>query len=151
KTLMAGYQIVSSTGTATYSGSYSPNSYEEAAVVTLKAASGGGPAVATTSIANVVKGVQVRRWLSATGGTAPYTWSVSAGTLPAGLTLAADGTLSGTPTGTGASSFTVQVTDSASASGTANLSITSVNAPLSPTSPATDGNGVITWQNTSSI
>lgn len=36
--LMAGYQIVAATGTATYAGSYSPNSPAVAAVVTLKAA-----------------------------------------------------------------------------------------------------------------
>ena len=38
RNLIAGYQIVSSTGTADYSGTYSPNSYETAAVVTLKGA-----------------------------------------------------------------------------------------------------------------
>ncbi len=51
--------------------------------------------------------------LSAFGGTQPYTWSVSAGSLPAGLTLSpANGTLSGTPTSDGTSTFTVQVVDS---------------------------------------
>ena len=35
--------------------------------------------------------------LEATGGTAPYTWAVTAGELPAGLTLAANGTLKGIP------------------------------------------------------
>jgi hypothetical protein len=41
--LIAGYQIVSSTGTADYSGTYNGNSYECAAVVTLKGASVSGP------------------------------------------------------------------------------------------------------------
>lgn len=45
--LMAGYQIVSSTGTATYSGSYSPNSFSEASVVTLK---GSGVAAAAAPV-----------------------------------------------------------------------------------------------------
>lgn len=40
--LMAGYRIVSATGTASYAGSYSPNSFEESAVVALKAAAGKG-------------------------------------------------------------------------------------------------------------
>lgn len=35
KNFMVGYQVVSAVGTATYSGSYSPNSFEEASVVTL--------------------------------------------------------------------------------------------------------------------
>jgi hypothetical protein len=53
--------------------------------------------------------------LTATGGQTPYTWSLSAGTLPAGLSLAAaQGTISGTPTVSGTSTFTVKVTDSSS-------------------------------------
>ena len=51
--------------------------------------------------------------LTATGGTAPYTWSISTGRLPAGLSLAAKtGTISGTPTTSGNYSFGVKVTDS---------------------------------------
>lgn len=58
--------------------------------------------------------------LSATGGVQPYTWSVSAGSIPDGLTLGSDGTVSGTPTGPGNFAFTIQVADSAG--GTANVS-----------------------------
>jgi hypothetical protein len=47
------------------------------------------------------------------GGAGPFTWSVSAGQLPAGLTLTAGGNLSGTPTTAGASTFTIKVADSA--------------------------------------
>jgi hypothetical protein len=51
----------------------------------------------------------------ASGGTTPYTYSVSAGTLPAGTTLnTATGTVSGTPTTAGAFSYTIKVTDSTS-------------------------------------
>jgi hypothetical protein len=51
--------------------------------------------------------------LKAYGGVAPYTWSVSAGSLPSGLVLdPATGQLSGTPSGpNGNSSFTIRVTD----------------------------------------
>lgn len=107
--------------------------------------------VATSSIANVVLGVAVKRWLLASGGSAPYTWSVASGALPAGLTLASDGTLSGTPATTGTASFTVQATDSQSISGSASLSVTTVSAPFSPGSPTTDGNGVQTYPITSAI
>ena len=45
-------------------------------------------------------------------GSCLFTWSVSAGTLPAGVTLGAStGLLSGTPTTSGGYSFTVKVTD----------------------------------------
>jgi hypothetical protein len=51
--------------------------------------------------------------LAATGGTSPYTWSLSAGTLPAGLTLSqSTGVISGTPTAAGTASITVQCVDS---------------------------------------
>lgn len=47
------------------------------------------------------------------GGKKPYSWSVSTGTLPDGLTLSSEGLLSGTPTqGAKIYSFTVRVTDS---------------------------------------
>lgn len=55
---------------------------------------------------------------SANGGTAPYTFSVSAGALPPGLALSGTGTLSGTPTAAGSFNFTVQATSSNSFSGT---------------------------------
>jgi len=50
------------------------------------------------------------------GGSGTYTWSVSKGALPAGVTLANDGTVSGTPTLAGGYAFTVTVTDSESRS-----------------------------------
>lgn len=54
----------------------------------------------------------------ASGGTAPYSYQVTGGALPAGVTLdRATGALSGTPTVTGAFSFTVTATDSSTGSG----------------------------------
>jgi hypothetical protein len=52
---------------------------------------------------------------SATGGTAPYTWSLapSSPALPGGLTLSSTGVLSGTPTQNGVFDFIIQLTDSA--------------------------------------
>ena len=62
--------------------------------------------------------------LDANFGTAPFTWSVVGGALPAGLSLAANGTLSGTPTALGAASFTLRVTDSASPARSAEAALT---------------------------
>ncbi len=49
--------------------------------------------------------------LSATGGVQPYTWSISGGALPGGLSLSSDGNVTGTPTTSGSFHFTVQVAD----------------------------------------
>ena len=48
-------------------------------------------------------------------GTAPYSWKISSGTLPAGLSLSStntNATINGTPTSAGTASFTVEVADS---------------------------------------
>jgi len=76
-------------------------------------------AVATTSLAGGSVGTPYSQTLAATGGTAPYSWNVSAGALPAGLSLSAAGVISGTPTAVANSGFTVRVTDSASPAATA--------------------------------
>jgi len=55
---------------------------------------------------------------SASGGSPPFTWAITSGTLPGGLTLASDGTLAGTPTSVGSFAFTVTATDSAQTPGT---------------------------------
>jgi hypothetical protein len=69
---------------------------------------------------------------------------VSSGTVPAGLSLSAGGVLNGTPSSAGTSSFTVQVTDSASATATKTLSVTINDVPsagaitITPADGATD-------------
>jgi hypothetical protein len=52
-------------------------------------------------------------YFNASGGSPPFNWAVTSGALPDGLTLASDGTLSGTPTAAGSFAFTVRATDSA--------------------------------------
>ncbi|MBT2226559.1 S-layer family protein [Nonomuraea sp. NEAU-A123] len=57
-------------------------------------------------------GIAYSDQLTMSGGTGPFVWSVSVGSLPPGLTLnAATGLLSGTPTTAGSYPFTVKVTD----------------------------------------
>ncbi len=83
--------------------------------------------ITTTSLPNGSVGAAYNAALSPTGGTPPYTWIVVLGLLPSGLTLqAATGAISGTPTASGVSSFTVQVRDSSLSpqTATAALSIT---------------------------
>jgi large repetitive protein len=64
-----------------------------------------------------------RQVLSASGGTAPYTFTIGSGTLPLGLALASDGTLAGTPASLGTFEFTVTATDARGCSSTAAYSI----------------------------
>jgi hypothetical protein len=69
------------------------------------------------------------RTLTATGGSFPYIFSVSAGLLPAGLGLQPDGTLAGTPLQIGTFNFTVRVTDQGGCVVTRNFALT-VNLPV---------------------
>jgi lysophospholipase L1-like esterase len=69
--------------------------------------------IATSSLPDAQQGVAYSQILAASGGAQPYTWSLASGSLPAGLALnPATGVISGTPTGSGASTFTVKATDS---------------------------------------
>ncbi len=74
--------------------------------------------------------------LTASGGAAPYTFTVVSGQLPQGLSLAdATGTISGTPTASGSFNFSVSVSDSTGASKEQTLAVNVANAPTAPTSP----------------
>lgn len=88
-------------------------------------------AISTASLANGTAGTAYSATLAATGGTSPYTWTITSGGLPAGLSLASSGAISGTPTTAATYSFSVQVTDSSSGTSTKTLSMT-VAAPAPP-------------------
>ncbi len=86
--------------------------------------------ITTTGLTGITSGVNYSANLKASGGTAPYSWSMSSGTLPSGVGLQSSGSLSGTTTQTGQFSFTVQVTDASSPKQTASqpLSVTVTKA-----------------------
>lgn len=63
-------------------------------------------------------GLPYSQMLTASGGTPAYTFIVSAGALPSGLSLSTAGLLSGTPTTFGTFNFSIQVTDANSCSAT---------------------------------
>lgn len=72
--------------------------------------------ITTASLPGGNVGVTYTATLKAAGGTAPYAWAITNGTLPVGLTLnASTGNISGTPTAAGSATFTIQVTDSTGA------------------------------------
>ena len=87
------------------------------------------PTVSINSLPAATAGTAYNQTLSVSGGTSPYTWSITAGTLPAGLSLnASTGAITGTPTGAGSNSVTFQVTDAAKDFASQSITIT-VTAP----------------------
>jgi hypothetical protein len=115
------------------------------------------------TLPGAVQGTAYSQTLTATGGTQPFTWSVTAGSPPAGLTLnPTTGTLSGTPKATGSSTFTVQITDSSQPAGSvsqtfsivvvkaflgtvSSLPQAAVGAHYAATLTATGGTAPYTW------
>ena len=68
------------------------------------------PTITTETVMQLEVNIAFSQTFAATGDPI-ITWAVTAGTLPDGLTLATDGTLSGTPTTEGAYDFTVTATN----------------------------------------
>ena len=120
------------------------------------------PTITTTALPNGTVTQPYNRTIQRTGGTPPFTWSVT-GTIPPGLNFdSAIGGISGTPTTAGTFNFTAQVTDNLSQSDTQALSIiivlpapptiTTATLPngtiasaYSQTVQATGGTGTLTW------
>jgi hypothetical protein len=136
------------TGTPTAAGTFSDTSRAadsagasstSACGITIGPVSGG--ALALTCAANIGQvGQPYVSAMVANGGTAPYTYSISAGSLPPGLTLdPSTGAISGTPTTAGAFTYTGRVVDSAAGSATTScgaLTITSAPPPGVPAPPS---------------
>ena len=82
-------------------------------------------AITTTSLASGTVGEAYASTLEASGGTLPYKWSLTSGSLPSGLSLdAATGAITGTPTAAAHQlALTFQVTDSSTAAQTASATV----------------------------
>lgn len=88
------------------------------------------PAIATTSLPGVLVGGSYAATLSATDPQSlSVSWSLSAGTLPSGVTLGPAGVLSGAASATGTWNFTISAVDAAGASSSRALSIIVAPAP----------------------
>jgi hypothetical protein len=106
--------------------------------------------ILTTTVPNATVNAAYSTILASSGGNAPITWSISSGSLPANLTLSATGVISGTPTQTSTSSFTVKATDATSSSASQNLTLTvTALSPLTiTTSSVPNGNVGIAYTTT---
>jgi hypothetical protein len=125
-----------------------------------------GPApvvVSTPSLPVGTTGTAYSQTLAATGGTGNFTWTVTSGAVPTGLSLSSGGLLSGTPTVTGSFTFEATATDTASSSAaksftvnvaapvvvsTSSLPSATTGSAYSQTMTATGGTGSYTWTRT---
>ncbi|MFZ4857456.1 MAG: putative Ig domain-containing protein [Desulfuromonadaceae bacterium] len=92
--------------------------------------------ITTASAAHGVVGYAYNQSLAAAGGLTPFTWSVSVGSLPAGLALnASSGLISGTPTTVSRPQFTIRVQDAFGQVATKQFTVDIAATPLvlSPT------------------
>jgi Putative Ig domain len=79
--------------------------------------------IVTSSLPDAEVGTPYSVFLVRQGGAGPFTWDVISGSLPAGISLTADGELAGTPTTAGDASFEVRVRDAGDQSATAPLTL----------------------------
>jgi hypothetical protein len=91
------------------------------------------PSIVTGQLPDGQVGIPYNSALLATGADPPFTWSIVTGAPPPGLTLNANGTITGTPTATGPFSFIAKVTDNLSATDQRLFIITIVQPPLTIT------------------
>ena len=90
----------------------------------------GPPVIAPTLLPNWTENLAYSQQVSATGGDAPYSFAVSSGSLPTGLSLnGSAGLISGTPISVGTFTFTIKVTDSLGASASQSY-IVMINQPI---------------------
>ena len=85
-----------------------------------------------TTLPGGTVGVAFNQTIAGNGGAAPYTFGVTSGTLPAGLTLTSAGLLAGTPTAAGTSAVTIRGTDANGCFATIAFTIVIAAAPLPP-------------------
>src|SRR5437868_5563507 len=86
--------------------------------------------IGPSSLPSATVGTAYSAIVTASGGLTPYTFAITGGGLPTGLSLnSSTGVISGTPTQEGSSSFTVHVTDGSTAQLSGNQSFSIIVSP----------------------
>ncbi len=80
--------------------------------------------------------------LTATGGTGPYTFTVTGGTVPPGMVVDSDGTLHGKPVTPGTYNFTITATDANACRGSRDYRLIITSCPTVTINPATIPSGI---------
>jgi len=136
---ISGTPMTSGTSTFTASVSDSSNPTESVSAPMAITVAPGPLTITGSTLPTVNVGNAYSQVLQASGGTAPYTWSITSGQLPSGLSLSpSTGAISGTPTASGTANFTATVMDSSSPAQAASVAMSLVVAPrsnLAPPSP----------------
>jgi hypothetical protein len=89
-----------------------------------------GISITTTSLPVGEAGVAYYLKLTGSGGSGSYVWTLASGALPAGLSLAARGIISGTPLAAGTQALALQLSDATGDSATATFSLSIIAAPV---------------------
>ena len=135
-------QTPTATGTYTYMMTCTSAAGSQNASATLTVQAVPPLSITSSSLPSGQVGIAYSATLTATGGISPYTWSITSGTLPAGLSLnASSGAISGTPTAAASNmALTFQVSDSEKSTQTKTTTLP-LNIAAAPSSGGGGGGG----------
>jgi len=129
---------VNSNTSVTVTATSTADTTKHSAATVVVAPAGAALSITTASTPGAQSGIAYSYLVSASGGIAPYQWSVASGSLPQGFSLSNTGLLSGSTTQTGQFSFTVAVSDAGNNNASKSFSL-AVSAPVPPPTGNNDG------------
>jgi hypothetical protein len=112
--------------------------------------------ITPTTLPDATKGTAYSQVLSGVGGVGPYTFALELGDLPDGMTLADDGTISGTPTETGDFPMTISISDSGAGFCTQDFTLKAKESAVCPvqlnqSNLGLTSRGIATYANTTDV
>jgi hypothetical protein len=116
--------VTSQTNVAVKATSNADSSKSASAAVTVDPVNNQSLKITTVNLPQGQLGNTYSEVFSATGGTTPYSWKISAGTPPTGIAMNANGDFAGMPTAVGTFNLNVMVTDANAKTAAGNFSVT---------------------------